>query len=253
MTTPLIVGNWKMNTSLDDAITLAKATATASDAAGERVEVGICPPYPWLVPVADAIRGTSLRIGAQDCAATANGAHTGDVSATMLAESCAFTLVGHSERRTHHGETDAVVHTKLRRALDAGLGVILCVGETKSQHASGQATDVVRSQLTNALARLDPAHADRITVAYEPVWAIGTGDAATEQDAANMARAIRDDLDALLPGRAAGIRILYGGSANAENAAAFLAADGVDGLLVGGASLAADAFAAMIRAAAERQ
>lgn len=251
MTTPLIVGNWKMNTSLDDAVALAKATARASDDAGDRVDVGICPPYPWLIPVADTVRDTSLQVGAQDCAGTVNGAHTGDVSATMLAERCAFTLVGHSERRAQHNETDEIVRAKIQLALDAGLDVILCVGETKDQRDRGQAADIVRNQLRTALADLDAARASDITIAYEPIWAIGTGDAATDQDAADMAGDIRRSLEDLFP--SVSIRILYGGSANADNAAAFLAAEGIDGLLVGGASLVAGTFAAMIAAASMRR
>jgi len=249
MTTPLIVGNWKMNTSLDDAIALARITARASDDAGDRVDVGVCPPYPWIVPVADAVRGTSLSIGAQDCASTENGAHTGDVSANMLAECCTFTLVGHSERRAQHHETDEVVNTKLRLALSAGLDVILCVGETKEQRDGGHAHEIVRDQVRNALKGIDPALGSRITVAYEPVWCIGTGHSADEKDAADMAAQIRQDLDRVFPSRSGSIRILYGGSANDANAATFLTADGIDGLLVGGASLSGDTFSAMIKVA----
>ncbi|HWV24449.1 MAG TPA: triose-phosphate isomerase, partial [Thermomicrobiales bacterium] len=199
MTTPLIVGNWKMNTSLDTALALATATAAASDAAGGSVDVGICPPYPWIVPVANAVRGASLRVGAQDCAATTDGAHTGDVSATMIAGHCTFTLIGHSERRHQHHESDDIIHAKLGLALDAGLSVILCVGETKEERDAGREHDVVNAQLRTALAGIDPDMAGRLTIAYEPVWSIGTGNAATDDDAAIMAREIRATLSELLP------------------------------------------------------
>lgn len=252
MTTPLILGNWKMNTTLDDALTLVRATAAASDAAVGAVDVGVCPPYPWLIPIRDAVRDTSLLVGAQTCAATPNGAHTGDVSAAMLAECCTFTLIGHSERRAQHGETDESIANRLQLALDAGLGAILCVGETKDERDAGKATVVVQRQLRVALADIPHALADRLTIAYEPVWAIGTGEAATERDAADMAAAIRSDLNDLLPSGSDRIRILYGGSATDSNAGAFLAAEGIDGLLVGGASLSAPVFTAMIETAAGR-
>lgn len=252
MMTPFIVGNWKMNTSLEEAVALAGNVANAADAAGDAVEVGICPPFPWLVPVREAIQARSVRLGAQDCAATNNGAFTGDVSATMLAPVCDLVLVGHSERRSVHGETDEIVSQKVGKAIDAGLRVILCVGESKDERDAGDAESIVRRQLDTALDGLHAGASGALTIAYEPVWAIGTGVAATEQDASEMALFI----DALFADRfgdqGAGVRVLYGGSANTGNAAAFLAATGVDGLLVGGASLKPDDFTAMIEAGARR-
>lgn len=248
MRKPLIIGNWKMNTSLDEARALAEATVQASDDAANAAEVGICPPFPWLVPVSRIADGTSLRIGAQDCAATTNGAFTGDVSADMLASCCSFTLIGHSERRAHHHETDEVVRDKIHNALGAGLGVILCVGETMQQREGGYAADIVTKQLDIALDRVPNDAPGRLSVAYEPVWAIGTGNAATAQDASEMALTIRRGLTAAFGNLNDRVRILYGGSANDTNAADFLGVGEVDGLLVGGASLKPEVFASMIEA-----
>jgi triosephosphate isomerase len=249
MTTPLIVGNWKMNTSLDEAITLARAAAAAADGAGSGTDVGICPPFTWIVPVSDAVRGSSVRVGAQDCSDHDNGAYTGDISATMLASCCTFTLVGHSERRSVHGETDDLVQQKLHEALDAGLDVILCVGESAEERNMGLADRVVLRQLDSTLDRTRLTDTSRLTIAYEPVWAIGIGVAATEADASQMATLIREDLDARFGSSAEHIRILYGGSANDRNALAFLAAKNVDGLLVGSASLSPEVFASIVESA----
>lgn len=246
MTTPFIVGNWKMNTSLNEAISLAGAVQKVAERHDGHVEVGICPPFPWIVPVREALQARSVRIGAQDVAANANGAFTGDVSATMLAACSDFTLVGHSERRTVHGETDELISKKVRQALDAGLDVLLCVGETSTERNAGDAASVVGRQLESALGDLAVDTASSLTIAYEPVWAIGTGVAATADDAAEMAATIRDNLDQRFGGDAHAIRVLYGGSANDQNAGEFLTARGISGLLVGGASLKPDAFARMI-------
>jgi triosephosphate isomerase (TIM) len=252
MTTPYLVGNWKMNTTLDDATTLARSAVELAGTSGNAVDIGIAPPYPWLVSLSGIVAGSSLRLGAQDCAATDNGAYTGDVSAAMLAPYCAFTIIGHSERRSHHGETDAVVKTKIGKAFAAGLEVILCVGETSGQRDAGEAKTVVERQLQGALDGMSTADVSRLTVAYEPVWAIGTGVAATPDDAAEMSRFIREELSARHGGGTDAVRILYGGSANENNAADFLGAEAVDGLLIGGASLKIPAFAAMVEAAARR-
>ena len=250
MRLPYIVGNWKMNTTRAEAVALAKATADVAERVRGVVDVGVCPPYPWIPPVADAIAGTALQVGAQDCAAEQKGAFTGDVSAAMLVECCGFTLVGHSERRTHHHESDLVVRDKLRQALDDGLRVILCVGESLTEREAGQAEQVVARQLDAALEQVEAGEATRVGIAYEPVWAIGTGVAATERDAATMASFIRSDLDRRFSEAGGACRVLYGGSANDRNAGSYLASPDVDGLLVGGASLSATSFAAMIEAAA---
>ena len=249
MTKPLIVGNWKMNTLCDEAVTLANDITNIAQSLASQVDIGICPPFPWIVPVANAAAGSPIRIGAQDCAATSDGAYTGDVSATMLATCCSFTLVGHSERRQHHHESDDIVRRKLDQALIAGLDVILCVGESGQDRTDGIADNIVRRQLGSALDGVSHDQLANIAIAYEPVWAIGTGTAATADDAADMATTIRQDLESR-SGSAASIRILYGGSANDSNAASFLAASNVNGLLVGGASLSAERFGAMLRQAA---
>lgn len=253
MTIPYIVGNWKMNTSKEAALALARSTAQVADRARDRVDVGICPPFPWLVPVADAIQGTALRLGAQDCAAADAGAFTGDVSAAMIAECCRFTLIGHSERRTIHHESDAIVRDKLHHAMAKDLQAILCVGESLAERQAGQAEQVVARQLDSALEDVPASMVSRLTIAYEPVWAIGTGVAATERDASEMASFVRSDLDTRFGSHSTVVRVLYGGSANDRNAPAFLSAPDVDGLLVGSASLTAESFASMIMAAAEAQ
>lgn len=250
MTTPYLVGNWKMNTTLAEAEQLARTAVDLAGSVGDAVDIGIAPPYPWLVPLSDIVKDSGVRIGAQDCAATDNGAYTGDVSASMLAPYASFTIIGHSERRAYHNETDAVVKTKIGKALAAGLDVILCVGESEGEREAGEAKNVVRKQLEGALDGMDASDVAQLTVAYEPVWAIGTGKAATPDDAAEMSIYIREQLVARVGDAGNGVRILYGGSANDANAASFLAAESVGGLLIGGASLKPVAFSAMVEAAA---
>lgn len=252
MTTPYLVANWKMNTTLEEANALAKNTVDVANRVGNAVDVGIAPPYPWLVSLSAVVQGSGVRLGSQDCAATDNGAYTGDVSASMLAPYCSFTLIGHSERRMHHGETDSIVKTKIGKAFAAGLDVILCVGESSGEREMGQAHVVVERQLQGALDGMSVADVNQLTIAYEPVWAIGTGIAATPDDAAEMSRFFRETLRRKLGSATDAVRILYGGSANESNAPAFLTADAVDGLLIGGASLKIPAFTAMIDAAANR-
>jgi triosephosphate isomerase len=251
MTTPYLVGNWKMNTTLAEAEQLARAAVELAGKIGDAVDIGIAPPYPWLVSLRSIVDGSAVRLGAQDCAATDNGAYTGDVSASMLAPYASFTIIGHSERRAYHNETDRVVKTKIGKALAAGLDVILCVGESEGERESGEAKGVVRKQLEGALDGMDSSDVDQLTVAYEPVWAIGTGKAATPDDAAEMSIFIREQLVSRVGQAGADVRILYGGSANDANAGSFLAAESVGGLLIGGASLKIPAFSAMVEAAAK--
>jgi triosephosphate isomerase len=245
---PYIVGNWKMNGTRT-----MLAEARAIDRAAERLmkaEVALAPPYTLI----QAIRHEAglIGVGAQDCHAAEGGAHTGDISAAMLKDAGAdFVIVGHSERRADHGETDADVKAKAEAALDASLNVIVCVGETEAQRNAGQAEAIVNARLDGSLPRSEGA-AEKVTVAYEPVWAIGTGRTPTSQDVAAMHRAIRARLQAIYGEDAATIRILYGGSVKPDNAAELLAADEVDGALVGGASLTAESFLGIIVAAAER-
>lgn len=236
---PLIAGNWKMNGLRDDALALAaslKARAAAS--AGFSCDILVCPPFTVVHEVARTLRDSPIRVGAQDCHEAAPGAHTGDIAAAMVKDAgCDFVIVGHSERRQNHGESDAVVRCKAAAALGCGLSVIVCVGETEAERDKGLTFDVISRQVTASLP--EGAAPERTVIAYEPVWAIGTGRtpsdtdiaAAHRQIGASLARAIGD-----------GFRILYGGSVKADNAASILRIPDVGGALVGGASLKADDF-----------
>lgn len=243
---PYIVGNWKMNGTR-----AMLAEARAIDRAAARypaVEVGLAPPFTLVAAMADAVQ--EIAVGGQDCHARANGAFTGDVAAPMLADAGArFTIVGHSERRALHGESNADVRAKAEAAQAAGLSVILCVGETEAERDSGNAEAVVAAQIDGSLPQGEGA-ADRLAIAYEPVWAIGTGRVPSVADVGAMHRAIRARLVDAFGDAGARVRILYGGSVNAGNASELLAADDVGGALVGGASLTAESFATIISAAA---
>jgi triosephosphate isomerase len=243
---PYIVGNWKMNGTR---ASLAEARAIDRGAARvPGVRVAIAPPFTLVTALAEAVQ--EIDVGGQDCHAQASGAFTGDVSAAMLADAGAkFVIVGHSERRTIHGETDAQVQAKATSALAAGLEVIVCVGETEAQRDADKAEAVVAGQLAGSLPAGDDVAA-RITVAYEPVWAIGTGRVASAADVAAMHAAIRQQLLQIYDAAGDGVAILYGGSVNSGNAAELLAVDQVGGALVGGASLAAESFLAIVLAAA---
>lgn len=242
---PFIVGNWKMNGTR---ASLSEARAIDRGAARQPgVRVAIAPPFTLISAMTEAVQ-TAI-VGAQDCHAQQSGAFTGDVAAPMLADVGAqFVIVGHSERRAMHAETDAVVRAKAEAALAAGLEVIVCVGETEAQRDAGQAEAVVADQIKGSLPQgegLTP----RITVAYEPVWAIGTGRVPSTEDVAAMHKSIRAELLAMYGDEGAPVRILYGGSVNAKNAAELLGVDEVGGALVGGASLTADSFLAIVLAA----
>jgi triosephosphate isomerase len=247
MRRPLIVGNWKMNTTREDAITLAQDVATAARDAS--AEIAICPPFPWIVSVAEAVDRSILSIGAQDCSPHDNGAFTGDVSATMLAPWCDFVLVGHSERRTIHGETDEIVGSKVKAVIARDLRPVLCIGEHKEDRDAGNAIAVITGQLGAALSELPDAALETLTVAYEPVWAIGTGVPATADDTSEMAEVIRSWLRQRIPGHADAIRLLYGGSVSDSNAAELMALPELDGLLVGSASLDAGIFGRIVAVA----
>jgi triosephosphate isomerase len=228
--------------------------ARAIDRAAERllkVEVALAPPYTLIH--ATRREAALIGVGAQDCHPADGGAHTGDISAAMLKDAGAgFVIVGHSERRADHGETDADVRAKAEAALAAGLGVIVCVGETEAQRDAGKAEEVAARQLAGSLPQSTGAAA-KVTVAYEPVWAIGTGRTPTADDIGAMHRAIRERLAAIYGDDGAAIRILYGGSVKPENAGKLLTADEVGGALVGGASLTAESFLGIVHAAAELQ
>ena len=242
---PYIVGNWKMNGTR---AMLAEARAIDRGAARyPAVRVAIAPPFTLIPGMVEALQATE--IGAQNCHASASGAFTGEISATMLADAgAAFAIVGHSERRAQHGERDAIVRAKADAALAANLEVILCVGETEAERDSGQAEAIVTAQLDGSLPRGEDV-AMRLSVAYEPVWAIGTGRVPSVDDVGAMHRAIRAKLIEVYGEPGNDVTILYGGSVNGGNAAELLGADEVGGALVGGASLAADSFLAIVAAA----
>ena len=246
---PYIIGNWKMNGTramLAEARAIDRAAARYPD-----VQVGIAPPFTLVQAI--AVEAHAIGVGGQDCHTEAKGAHTGDVAAAMLADAGAnFVIVGHSERRRDHGETDALVRAKGMAALMAGMGVVICVGENLDQRDAGQAEAVVRAQLTAALpdvALVSEAGSARLAIAYEPVWAIGTGRVAAVSEVVAMHGALRATLELWNAELGAKARILYGGSVNSENARELLAADGVGGALVGGASLTAESFLAILAAA----
>ena len=247
---PYIVGNWKMNgsrTMLAEARSIDRAAQRYPD-----VEIALAPPFTLIGALREAV--SAIGVGGQDCHAEVKGAHTGDVSAAMLADIGAdFVIVGHSERRRDHKESNAAVRAKAKAALAAGLGVILCVGETLAERDAGKAEAVVGKQIDGSLPKgegiVEAIAAARLAIAYEPVWAIGTGRVAAIEDVIAMHAAVRARLIAAFGDSHAKVRILYGGSVNGENAGALLAAEGVEGALVGGASLTADAFLPIIAAA----
>ncbi|MBV8106948.1 MAG: triose-phosphate isomerase [Hyphomicrobiales bacterium] len=244
---PFVAGNWKMN-GLSGSLVEIEALRRAADAGEAGVaELVVCPPATLLAQAAWKIKGGKLGLGAQDCHPEASGAFTGDISAPMLKDAgAAYVIVGHSERRTLHHETDALVRAKAEAALRAGLTAIVCVGETRAERETGEAIAVVTRQLKGSL---PPGGApETVVVAYEPVWAIGTGLTPTAIDVAEMHGAIRALLDDIYGDSGAKIRILYGGSVKPANAKELLGIDNVDGALVGGASLQATDFLAIAAA-----
>jgi triosephosphate isomerase len=242
----LVAGNWKMNGSRDQLTELAAIAAAAREAGG--VDVAICPPF-TLLSLAAARAGGSVAIGAQDCHAAESGPHTGNVSATMLKEAGArLVIVGHSERRAEQCENDAFIRVKAEAALLQGLQTIVCVGESEAERVEGRALERVTAQLAGSLPEL--SQSAELVVAYEPIWAIGTGRTATCEDVEEMHAAIRQALLGRFGDAGGRIRILYGGSVNAGNAASLFAVSDVDGALVGGASLTAAQFVPIIEAAA---
>ena len=237
---PLVAGNWKMNAAAP-----AEFTKMVEGARGlTAIDIMVCPPATLLAELAVAARGSPMRIGGQDCHAEPAGAFTGDIAAEMLkAAGAGAVIVGHSERRTYHRETDADVRAKALAARRAGLVAIVCVGETRAEREAGRALEVVGKQLDGSLP--DGATAENLVVAYEPVWAIGTGLTPTPGDVAEMHGFIRRNLAERFAAAGEGIRILYGGSVKASNAKELMGVADVDGALIGGASLKADEFLAI--------
>jgi triosephosphate isomerase (TIM) len=241
---PLIAGNWKMN-GLKTSITELAAMIAGAGSVIAKADLLVCPPATLIAAFADKLRGSkSLAVGAQDCHPKASGAHTGDLSAEMLADAGATAIiVGHSERRADHCESDALVRQKAEAAWRAGLTAIVCIGETQAQRDAGQTLHICGGQLNASLP--DGAAAANLVVAYEPVWAIGTGLTPTAEDVKQVHLFIRDTLTARFKGEGARIRILYGGSVKPSNAAELMAVPNVNGALVGGASLKAADFLAI--------
>lgn len=249
MRRPIVAGNWKMNLLVGDALSLVeelkRLLADAPD-----VEIVICPPYTALYPVGQAIEGSAIALGGQDCYLVEKGAYTGEISPYMLKDAgCTWTIVGHSERRRHFNETDEFLNSKLKFALSSGLKVIFCVGETLEERENGEMDEVLRRQVGKGLGGLGEADFERIVIAYEPVWAIGTGLTASPdqaEEAHGFVRAlVREQFDESVSD---GLRIQYGGSVKPENVDELMEKENVDGALVGGASLNPDSFAAIVKA-----
>ena len=240
---PLIAGNWKMNgLKADGEVRAADLASRMKNAGTTAFDIAVCPPFTLITAIGAMLDSSGVGLGGQDCHAAESGAHTADISAAMLADlGCGYVIVGHSERRIHHAETDALIKSKAEAALAAGLIVIVCVGETDSERDAGRTIDVVNGQLSGSLP--NGTNATNTVVAYEPVWAIGTGRVATPQQAQDVHAAIRTQAFKLIGDAAATqLRILYGGSMKPGNAAELLALPDVDGGLIGGASLVAADF-----------
>ncbi len=240
----LAAGNWKMNGTT---AALSEVTALLDAHPAPACDMLLCPPATLVAQMAAAAQGSALLVGGQDCHAAASGAHTGDISAAMLADAGAtHVILGHSERRTDHAETDAMVLAKAGAAITAGLVAVVCVGETEAQRDAGTTLDVIGAQLAGSVPK--GALAETLVVAYEPVWAIGTGRTPTIAEIAEVHAYIRAELQGLIGAQAAGVRLLYGGSVKPSNAAEIFAVPHVDGALVGGASLKAADFGAIVAA-----
>jgi triosephosphate isomerase len=252
MRRPLVAGNWKMFKTVAEARTLVfELLQGLKDVNG--VDIVLCPPFTSILPVAAMLEGTSIAVGAQNMHWEASGAYTGEIAPNMLAEFCKYVIIGHSERRAYFGETDETVNRKVRAAIENGLVPIVCVGETLTENEAGETEQVVTRQVTQGLRGVSQENIASLVIAYEPVWAIGTGKAATSEGANMVIGAlIRGSLVKLYnESLAQAVRILYGGSVKASNAGEFFKQPDIDGALVGGASLRATEFVPIV-AAAER-
>ena len=252
MRTPIIAGNWKMNKNVTEAVELVRALREATSDV-DKVEIVVCPPFVALAAVKDALSGSRIGLGAQNMHWEEKGAFTGEVSALMLKGLVQYVIIGHSERRQFFGETDETVNKRVKAALAHGLIPIMCVGETLAQREAGETAAVVSSQVINGLAGLTAEQVHAIVIAYEPVWAIGTGRASTGDDANNVvAQNIRGPLSQMFGEPIAqGIRVQYGGSVTPANIVEFMSMPELDGGLVGGASLKAADFAEIVKSTAQ--
>jgi triosephosphate isomerase len=253
MRKPFIGGNWKMNTNGSGAVDLAKSVAQKCESVLDKVEVCVCPPFVYLSAVKNILGSSKVGLGAQDVYFEAKGAFTGEISCQMLKDvGCKNVLIGHSERRHVIKETNGLINKKLIAVIEAGLLPIFCVGELLEERKAQKTEQVVKEQIQKGMAGISVEKAKAVTIAYEPVWAIGTGINATPEQAQEVHLMIRQLIAGMYnKGFAEQLRIQYGGSAKADNAAELMAQPDVDGLLVGGASLKADEFAAIVKAAAE--
>lgn len=248
MRNKIVAGNWKMNTTVAEGVELAKAVAAKVSEIPSDVKLIVGVPFTHLVPVGEAVRGTSIGLSAQNCADRKSGAYTGEVSVDMLKSvGCSYVILGHSERREYYGETDAKLVDKVALALEAGISPIFCIGETLQEREAGRHFDVVGSQIKNVLYTLTPEQMAKVVVAYEPVWAIGTGKTATAEQAQEIHAYIRSVLAEKFGSLSEEISILYGGSCKPSNAKELFACKDIDGGLIGGASLKADDFAAIAK------
>lgn len=250
MRKPFVAGNWKMHNTATESVALVNALKPLLANMGN-VEVAVCPPYTSLVAVKEALEGSSIGLGAQNMHWESSGAYTGEVSAEMLLTAgCTYAILGHSERRQYFSDTDGTVNRKLIAALNAGLTPIVCVGETLDQREAGEVESVVLGQVEAALKGVQAADAPKVVLAYEPIWAIGTGKTATSAQAEEVHAMIRGRLESLFTGAvAAEIRLQYGGSVKPDNAVELFAQPNIDGGLIGGAALKAEDFAAIVKAA----
>ena len=245
MRKPLIAGNWKMNTKLEEAENLVRAMLAELDSIGS-VEKVLCPPFISLAAIKELTKGTSIEVGAQNMYFEDKGAYTGEISPLMLIDLCDFVILGHSERRQYFAETDELINKKVKKALESGLKPILCVGESLEDNEAGRAEQKITSQVNASLAGISPT--SQLVIAYEPIWAIGTGKAATSKQANATINLIRSILANIWNQETAkAVRILYGGSVTGSNIAEFIAESDIDGALVGGASLKADEFISIVR------
>jgi len=247
MRKPVIAGNWKMYKTIEETTSFIEKIRPVADSAGH-CEVIVAPPFTALRAAAEAARGSALKVAAQNCHWDKEGAHTGDISTGMLRDAgCTHVIIGHSERRHDCGETDEQVNKKVKAALAAGLTPIVCVGETLAERENGETERVLERQFTGGMAGLTPEDFSRIMIAYEPVWAIGTGRTATPEMAGEAHRFLRGLARRQFgEGKADGVRILYGGSVKPDNVGALMAQEEIDGALVGGASLKVDSFTALV-------
>jgi triosephosphate isomerase len=244
MRIPLIAGNWKMNTTVGEAVDLVKTMRSDLDRVNN-VEKAVCPPFVSLTAVKELLKGSSIKLGAQNMYHEKKGAYTGEISPSMLAGLCEIVIIGHSERRQYFGESGEIINKKIVAALDVGLTPILCVGEKLEENEAGRTEEVVTEQLRAALTDID--NVDGLIIAYEPIWAIGTGKAATDKQANDTISLIRRNLSDLYSDKIAQeIRILYGGSVTAANATGIMQQPEIDGALVGGASLKPSEFVSIV-------